>query len=62
MAAYKETGTNTWRVVYRTTDWKGDSKQTSKRGFATKREALEWEREQLRNGIEPLGGSQNGSH
>ena len=48
MAAYKETGTNKWRVVYRTIDWKGDSKQTSKRGFATKREALEWEREQLR--------------
>ena len=48
MAAYKQTGTNTWRVVYRTTDWKGDSKQTSKRGFPTKRDALEWEREQLR--------------
>jgi hypothetical protein len=47
MAVYKESGTNTWRVVYRLTDWKGESKQTSKRGFTTKREALAWEREQL---------------
>jgi len=47
MAIYKESGTNTWRVVYRLTDWKGESKQSSKRGFATKREAQAWEREQL---------------
>jgi len=47
MAVYKESGTNTWRVVYRLTDWTGESKQSSKRGFTTKREALAWEREQL---------------
>ena len=47
MAVYKESGSNTWRVVYRLTDWTGESKQSSKRGFATKREALAWEREQL---------------
>lgn len=47
MAAYKEPSTNTWRAVYRYTDWKGERKQTQKRGFATKREALAWEREQL---------------
>jgi len=47
MAAYKETDTNTWRVIYRYTDWSGERKQTSKRGFKTKREALAWEREQL---------------
>ena len=47
MAVYKESGTNTWRVVYRLTDWTGEQKQSSKRGFATKREALAWEREQL---------------
>ena len=47
MAVYKESSTNTWRVVYRTTDWKGESKQSSKRVFATKREALAWECEQL---------------
>ena len=48
MAVYKESGTNTWRVIYRYTDWTGERKQSSKRGFATKRDALAWEREQLR--------------
>ena len=47
MAVYKEEKTNTWKVYYRYTDWKGERKQTTKRGFATKREALAWEREQL---------------
>lgn len=47
MAVYKESDTNTWRVIYRYTDWMGERKQTSKRGFSTKREALAWEREQL---------------
>ena len=47
MAVYKETDTNTWRVVYRHTDWTGEQKQSSKRGFVTKRGALAWEREQL---------------
>lgn len=47
MAIYKEPKTNTWRVVYRYTDWRGTVKQTQKRGFTTKREAQEWEREQL---------------
>jgi len=47
MAVYKESNTNTWRVIYRFTDWMGERKQTSKRGFPTKREALAWEREQL---------------
>ena len=47
MAVYKEAKTNTWRVIYRFTDWKGERKQSSKRGFLTKRDALAWEREQL---------------
>ena len=47
MAVYKESDTNTWRVIYRYTDWMGQRKQTSKRGFSTKRDALAWEREQL---------------
>ena len=47
MAVYKESDTNTWRVIYRYTDWMGERKQTSKRGFPTKRDALAWEREQL---------------
>jgi integrase len=47
MAVYKEPGTNTWRVIYRYTDWTGERRQSSKRGFATKRDAQAWEREQL---------------
>ena len=47
MAVYKD-GEKKWRAVYRFTDWTGERKQTQKRGFDTKREALEWEREQLR--------------
>lgn len=47
MAVYKEQKTNTWKVYYRYTDWQGNRRQTTKRGFATKREAQAWEREQL---------------
>ena len=28
MAVYKEEKTNTWRVLYRYTDWNGERKQT----------------------------------
>lgn len=48
MAVYKDEKTNTWRVLYRYTDWNGERKQSQKRGFQTKREAQAWEREQLR--------------
>lgn len=47
MAVYKEEKTNTWRVLYRYTDWTGERKQSQKRGFKTKREAQTWEHEQL---------------
>ena len=47
MAVYKESKNNTWRVIYRYTDWAGERKQSQKRGFQTKREAQAWEREQL---------------
>ena len=54
MAVYKELKTNTWKVYYRYTDWQGERKQTTKRGFLTKREALAWEREQLTENPEAL--------
>ena len=47
MAVYKDNATGTWRVIYRFTNWKGERKQTQKRGFATKREALAWEHEAM---------------
>lgn len=45
MSVYKENN-GKWRVLYRYTDWTGKRKQSSKRGFETKRDALAWEREQ----------------
>ena len=33
MAVYKEEKTNTWRAVYRYTDWNGERKQTQKAGL-----------------------------
>ena len=43
MAVYKDG--DKWRVIYRYTNWKGEKKQTQKRGFATKKDAQAWERE-----------------
>ena len=37
MSVYKDEKSNTWRVIYRYTDWTGKRKQTQKRGFKTKR-------------------------
>ena len=45
MAVYKDG--DKWRVVFRFSNWMGERKQTQKRGFTTKREALMWEREEL---------------
>ncbi|MCH5194543.1 MAG: site-specific integrase [Oscillospiraceae bacterium] len=47
MAAFKNPKNNTWYVQFRYTDWKGERQQKLKRGFATKKEAQEWEREFL---------------
>ncbi len=47
MSVYKDNKTGTWRVLYRYTDLNGERKQTSKRGFATKKEATLWEHEQM---------------
>ena len=47
MRIYKDNATGKWRVVYRYTDWTGETHQSSKRGFPTKREAQMWERELL---------------
>lgn len=46
MAAFKDKN-GTWFTSFRFTDWKGERHQKVKRGFPTKREALEWEREFL---------------
>lgn len=54
MAVFKDKETNTWRSVYRYTDWTGERKQTQKRGFKTKREAQAWEMEQHRKASSEL--------
>lgn len=48
MAAFKNDSNGTWYAMFRYTDWKGERKQKCKRGFTTKKEALSWEREFLR--------------
>ena len=44
MPAYKDSKTGTWFVKFYCKDWTGENKQIKKRGFATKREALNYER------------------
>ncbi len=47
MSASKDKDRGTWIVYIRYKDWKGDNQVHKKRGFQTKREALEYEREFL---------------
>ena len=44
MPVFKDKKNHTWYVMARYENWQGERKQKCKRGFATKREALEWER------------------
>jgi len=54
MSAYKDDKTGTWYAYFRYTDWTGERKQKMKRGFSTKREAIEWEREFLQQAAADL--------
>ena len=42
MKAEKDKKTGKWLIQYRYTDWQGKRRTSTKRGFATKREAEEW--------------------
>ena len=44
MPVFKNENNGTWYVMARYVNWKGERKQKCKRGFATKKEAQEWER------------------
>ena len=44
MPVFKNESNGTWYVMARYVNWKGERKQKCKRGFATKKEAQEWER------------------
>lgn len=43
MPVYKNEKNGTWYAMVRYKDWTGQNKQKCQRGFATRREALEWE-------------------
>lgn len=43
MPAYKDEKHNTWYCQFYYEDWQGNKKKKQKRGFRTKKEALEWE-------------------
>lgn len=46
MAAFKDKN-GTWFTSFRYINWQGEKKQKVKRGFSTRKEALEWERQFL---------------
>ena len=48
MPAYKDKKTGKWYASFYCTNWKGVREKKMKRGFETKKAALEWEREFLR--------------
>ena len=45
MPVYKDDQRGTWYVKFKHKNWKGETKWVTKRGFKTRREALQWERE-----------------
>ena len=47
MAVFRDKKNGSWYVQFRFTDWKGQRQQKMKRGFSTKKEAQNWEREFL---------------
>ena len=47
MSVFKNDDNGTWYTMVRYTNWKGERKQKCKRGFSTRKEALDWEREFL---------------
>ncbi len=55
MPVYKNNDNGTWYCMCWFTDWQGKRKQKCKRGFATKRQAQEWEREFLMQKQADLG-------
>ncbi|MDO4650674.1 MAG: site-specific integrase, partial [Eubacteriales bacterium] len=47
MSVSKDTARGTWKIYIRYKNWQGETQVHTKRGFSTKREALEYEREFL---------------
>ena len=51
----KDGDTGRWMSQIRVTDWKGKTIHKKKRGFSTKKEALQWEREFISQSTGSLG-------
>ena len=49
MSASRDEKTGKWTAQCYYENWKGEKKHKKKRGFAMKKEALEWEREFLKS-------------
>jgi len=45
MPVYKDDKRGTWYVKFNHRNWKGEVKWVTKRGFKTRREAVQWERD-----------------
>jgi len=54
MPAYKDNKTGKWFCKFYYTDWQGNNRQKWKRGFATKKEALAYERDFLERQSESM--------
>lgn len=52
MPVYKDEKRNTWFCKCNYKDWLGESKSKMKRGFATKKDARQWERDFYRNRVQ----------
>lgn len=55
MSVTKYGTNNRWMSQIRVTDWKGNTIHKKKRGFLTKKEALQWERETMNQASGSLG-------
>ena len=55
MSVTKDSKTDKWMALLRVKDWTGKVIHKKKRGFATKREALQWERDFIAQASASLG-------
>ena len=55
MSVTKDGDTGRWMSQIRVTDWTGKTIHKKKRGFATKKEALQWERDFISQSTGSLG-------
>lgn len=62
MPAYKDKAKGTWYASFYYEDWTGKKVKKMKRGFPTKREALEWERTLDINGYHLFYGTGTGKY